>query len=479
MPKGKTGERPTLNGIETSGNYPVEYKFAHAKNGNRHLVVVFANFSAPDEYGWSNGVFDTLRSNVLWIRDLFDTKNSYYLCKGMDFSLENSVIALISNVMGSLGLTPNDVTMWGGSKGGSAALHFGLKYGFRNIVSVVPQFRIGTYVLSIPSVAEFMMGEVTDGNVGILDSILPDLVRQGANRGANIYMLSSPQDEQYADQIGPFLPLFDGYANFNFIFSESPLITGHTDVTRRNVPLLMGILNFLIDGLAPRLGFVRNGYEQPDVDKTGINNYLAATSKVQLSFPAPVVSVPTAGQQVPGGAVTFMGSAPGAERVSLWENGKFIASPDVAADGSWTWSPARPWGMGQHVVRLFAVNAAGQHSGRTEVAFDVVEGTLQPTFTMPSQGQHVQGPVVGFMGFAPGSVHVEFWERGVSLGVSGVAVDGSWGWDSGWAWNEGEHVVEAVAVDATGNKTSPAAVAFTVVNAYAEPAPQGYFSPRF
>lgn len=323
----RTFRRRPHSGIEASGKYPVEYRFAHAKKGNQHLVVVFANFSAPDEYGWSNGVFDNLRSNILWIRDLFDGKNSYYLCKGMDFELERSVITLISNVMNSLGLTPDQCTMWGGSKGGSAALYFGLKYGFRNIVSIVPQFMIGTYLEKHPSVAEFMMGQVTEANVRVLDNVIPDLVRAGANPGANIYVLSSPQDEQYPVQVEPFLGLFNGYENFNFIFSDSPFITDHTQVTRRNVPVLMGLINFLIDGVAPRLGFVGNGHEQPDADRAGIDGYLKATSQVRSSFAAPVVFTPSPGEQVHAPTVRFTGSAPGAVRVSIWEHGKFLGSP--------------------------------------------------------------------------------------------------------------------------------------------------------
>lgn len=115
MSKAASG-RPLHTGIDASGTFPVEYRFSHARNGNQHLVVVFANFSVPGDYGWSNGVFNTLRSNILWIRDRFHGKNSYYLCKGMDFGLERSVATLISNVLNSLGLTPDQCTMWGGSK---------------------------------------------------------------------------------------------------------------------------------------------------------------------------------------------------------------------------------------------------------------------------------------------------------------------------------------------------------------------------
>lgn len=481
--------RPIFAGVEASGTIPLEYRFSHARNGNRHLVVVFANLNAPGEWGWANGVLDKTRSNILWIRDQFDGENSYYLCKGMDFSLERSVIELISRVMNSLSLTPDDCTMFGSSKGGTAALYFGLKYGFKNVVASVPQFLIGTFVKeSMPGAARLMMGEVTDEKVRILDSVLPDVVRHGGNLEANVYLISSPQDEQYTRHVEPFLGLFQGYRNFNFIFNDSPLIASHGKVTLRNLPTMMGLLNLLVDGITPRIGVVRNGNEQPERDTSAIDAYLKATSQVRGdSFPPPVVSMPMAHQEVPGNAVRFMGTAPGAVRISLWENGKYLGSPQVRADGSWTWELGKPWAKGKHVVRLFAVDANKYHSGRTEVVFTAVDQVSAPVpaqphapvVTVPAAYQQVPGPVVGFMGFAPGALRVEFLENGVSLGSSNVAADGSWAWESGWSWNEGEHAVEVFSLDAAGIESQRASVVFTVVNTFAVAAPDQYYSPRF
>ncbi|WP_051834653.1 hypothetical protein [Streptomyces sp. NRRL S-15] len=499
MSKAASGGTP-LSGIETSGKYPVQYRFSHAKKGNQHLVVVFANFAAPDDYGWSNGIFDSLRSNVLWIRDQFDGKNSYYLCRGMDFELERSVVTLISNVMHSLGLTPDQCTMWGGSKGGSAALYFGLKYGFRNIVSLVPQFRIGTYLEKHPAVAEYMMGQVTEVNVHVLDNVIPDLARAGANRGANIYVLSSPQDEQYPVQVEPYLGLFNGYENFNFIFSDSPFIPGHTQVTRRNVPVLMGLINFLIDGMAPRLGFVVNGREQPEADRSGIDRYLKETSRIRSSFAAPVLFTPSPGQQVHAPSVLFTGSAPGAVRVSFWEHGKFLGSPDVAPDGSWSWDLGRTWSPGDHVVRVFGVDSTGFASPTTDVPFTVPAQASAPSNTyprsgpqapahravglavpgplisVPAEGQQVPGPVIGLMGYAQGAAHVGFAEDGVRLGMTPVAPDGGWAWESGWSWTDGQHTVECYAVDPDGNESQRSVVTFGVVSAYAAPASSAHLT---
>ncbi|MGX4689200.1 hypothetical protein [Streptomyces sp. JNUCC 63] len=505
MSKAPANGRQLLVGIEASGTFPVEYRFAHAKNGNRHLVVVFANFSAPDDYGWSNGVFDNVRANILWIRDRFHGMNSYYLCKEMDFTLGESVATLIFNVMKALSLTPDEVTVWGGSKGGSAALYFGLRYGFRNIVSIVPQFMIGTYVRKVhPRVAAFMLGEgVPEENVRAVDAILPDLVRSETNRTANIYLLSSPQDEQYPDQVEPFLGLFQRYENFNFIYSESPFITDHTQVTRRNVPALMGILNLLADGLPPRLGHVRNGYEEPDRDRSAITSYLTATSVVRGDeFPPPVVTAPVPQEEVCRDAVRFTGYARGAVRVVVWEHGKYLGQTDVAADGSWSWELGRAWSAGEHPVKLYGVAPAGFQTARIEVNFTAVDGVgvaapvpaapgmppvsrdavlstvrespYAPVVLEPMAHEQVMDLRVVFAGSATGAAQVGFRENGVLLGRAAVAPNGSWSWDSGRPWSGGMHVVDVFTVDASGGESPVTQVPFTVMNTSAGTATAPY-----
>ncbi|MFE2291615.1 hypothetical protein [Streptomyces sp. NPDC059452] len=481
--------RRVFSGVEASGAHPLEYRFAHAKNGNRHLVVVFANLNAPGEWGWANGVLDKTRANILWIRDQFDGQNSYYLCKEMDFSLERSVINLISRVMNALGLTPDECTMYGSSKGGTAALHFGLKYGFRNIVASVPQFRIGSFVSeSMPGAARLMMGEVTEEKIRVLDSVLSDVVRTSANRDANIYLISSPQDEQYTQHVEPFLGLFRDYTNFNFIYNDSSLIAGHGKVTLRNLPTMMGLLNLLVDGITPRIGVVSNGGEQPQRDTSAIDAYLKATSQVQAeAFPSPVVSLPTQHAEVPGNQVRFVGSAPGAVRVSMWENGKYLGSPPVQADGSWSWEPEKTWSPGRHVIRLFAVNAQKFHSERAEIVFTALEPALAPAphqpatpvITAPVPHQQVRSQTILFTGYADAGTQVAFSREGSVLGTTMAGPDGMWFWEPGWAWPEGPYALDCFAVDGAGAESPMAAIHFTVTGAPAVPANASYAQPRY
>ncbi|MGW2269814.1 hypothetical protein [Streptomyces yangpuensis] len=493
-------KRRVFTGVDSSGAVPVEYRFSHARGGNRHLVVVLASRHAKSGYGWADGHLDALRSNILWVRDLVDGTNTYHLCRGMDFSLEQSVAGLVSNVMNALALSTDQVTVFGTSEGGSAALFFGLKYGFRNIVAGSPQFLIGSRVReSNPEAARMMMGEPTDHNVRLLDSVLPDLVGSGANPSANVYLFTSPRDDQYQRQVEPFIGHFRGRENFNFVYNESPLITDAGKVTRHNLPTLMGLLTLLVDGIAPRIGMLRNGHEEPQRDASAIDTFLRQTAQVRGdSFPKPVVRTPSPEERLPANAVRFTGTAVGAVRVSFWEDGAYRGAAPVAPDGTWVWEHTSPWAKGRHVIRLFAADANNYQTKRVEVAFVAgehayaatpeYEATPQPsmpaqqlalTVTAPAAHQQLTGPAVGFAGYAPGAVRVDFHEGGAALGACEVRPDGSWMWEPGWPWNDGEHYVEAIAVDAVGNVSPWAAVPFTKLGAYPVPAQGVYFNSAY
>ncbi|MFJ3905562.1 hypothetical protein [Streptomyces sp. NPDC090025] len=361
--------RPLHTGTDTSGELPVDYRFQAARNGNRHLLVVFANFDAPEDYGWSNGVLDGVRANVLWIRDRFDGHNSYYLCREGEFSVERSVAGLIDGFLAALALTRQDCTLLGSSKGASAALWFGLTYGFRNVLAIAPQFAIGSYVRRVhPVTARFMLGEDTDGAAAReLDACLPDLVREGRNPGANLYVFSSPADAQYPEQIEPFLLLFHGHENFNFVFTDSPYVPDHTRVAGRNVPVVLGLVNLLADGMAPRLGFVRNGHEDPGADRTALHAHLAATARPGSWVAPPVVTSSAVLPGPEGPTARLAGTAPGAVAVQFWERGTRLGTAPVAPDGHWTWAPARAWPADRQVIRAFALTTDGAESERTSV----------------------------------------------------------------------------------------------------------------
>lgn len=162
----------------------VKYRLRAASKDRRHLVVVFAGVSKGqhDFYGFDGRALDHVQGSVLWIKDSFDNSNAYYMCKGLVFGIERAVAALIDAVLSDLELGPEQCTLLGGSKGGSAALLFGLKYSYSNIVASVPQTRVGTYTREkLGDTFDFMAGGDHDLAEEYLNAYLPTLMSNPKN----------------------------------------------------------------------------------------------------------------------------------------------------------------------------------------------------------------------------------------------------------------------------------------------------------
>ncbi|MGS3152090.1 hypothetical protein ACB268_15005, partial [Aeromonas sanarellii] len=185
---------------------------------------------------------------------------TYYICKKMDFSVERAVIALIDSVLQQTGLSKHQCTLLGASKGGSAALYYGLKYDFKNIVASCPQFYIGSYSKKDwPQSAKNILDEQDPASTSKLDALIPQLLELDKSTDRNIYLITSPDDIQYATEVEPNLPYFSKYSNFNLIVTRSAIAWQHNNITRYNVPIILSIILAHGEGIAPRFGMVNNG----------------------------------------------------------------------------------------------------------------------------------------------------------------------------------------------------------------------------
>lgn len=247
-------QRLTILGTE------VMYKFRPAAQDRKHLIVIFSGFRKIDTYDFDGASATGLRANILWIQDNFSNNYSYYTGPHMSSAIDKSVHALIEKYRSLLGLNKSNVTVAGFSKGGSAAIIYGLRHDYGAILAVVPQLKIGSYVKkNWPKVHEFMIsGNSTDDTIQ-LDSIISDLINDDLNTKRNIYLFSSQSDPQHEAEITPLLELLPKYDNFNYIETNSPIVDSHNIVTRYNVPLITSILSALTDNAIPRFGKVTNG----------------------------------------------------------------------------------------------------------------------------------------------------------------------------------------------------------------------------
>ncbi|RJT15164.1 accessory Sec system protein Asp2 [Rahnella inusitata] len=240
-------------------DYHVQYVFSPAKQDRKHLLVVFSGFGL--DYDFYGATLDGCRSNILWIKDEFKGGNTYYLCVNQDFTIEEAVIDLINTTLEKLLLTEKQCTLSGFSKGGSAALYYGLKYNFSNILTSCPQIKIGSYLKNNwPSKVEHIFGKhSTNETVDFFDSLIPKLLETKDISQKNIYFITSIKDEQYPDQIKPFLSYYIKCNNFNIIDTNSTLAWQHNKITKYNIPIILSIIYAHGEGVFPHFGYVSNG----------------------------------------------------------------------------------------------------------------------------------------------------------------------------------------------------------------------------
>lgn len=248
----------------TIDNIELSYIFQPAKQDRKHLIIIFSGFGSKSSisYDFRGESAQSCRSNILWIKDSFHGECSYYLNTIHSDKIESAIYNLISEYIKKLGIDKDKCMLAGFSKGGSAALFYGIKFGFKNILSSCPQLHIGSYVhKNWPRVADNVIKE---NNIAHVDNLLPGLLKGDLSTDKNIYLISSPNDEQYKSEIEPYLSYFYKYSNFNFIFTKSKLAWQHNKVTRYNLPVILSILYAHGEGLRPRLGFITNDEHEFD-----------------------------------------------------------------------------------------------------------------------------------------------------------------------------------------------------------------------
>ncbi|AFU20147.1 accessory Sec system protein Asp2 [Actinobacillus suis] len=240
--------------FNATNNIVVKYKHKKSKYDFNHVIFVFSGFlnASPGNYDFSNALNDC-PCDIIWINDEFEKMYTYYMCINMDFKVEEAITEFIYSKISELGLNKNQATLTGFSKGGSAALYYGLKLNFSNIVVSVPQMKIGSYIENNwKQVASHMMGKnytIVDKNY--LDNILYKLLCQDTFLSRNIYLLTSEKDVQYSTEIVPYLSFFQKYTNFNLLKTHSAFVREHNQVTSHHVPLLLSIYYALATDAIP------------------------------------------------------------------------------------------------------------------------------------------------------------------------------------------------------------------------------------
>ncbi|NRD70193.1 hypothetical protein HQR03_06545 [Psychrobacter okhotskensis] len=172
----------------------------------------------------------------------------------MDFKIEDSISEFIKLKVKEKNLILSNMTVTGFSKGGSAALYYGLKLNISNILVTVPQIYIGSYInKNWHRTALHMMGaDYSSVDIQFINNLLPRLLKSDTELEKNIYLITSEADNQYKEHLEPNLNDLMKYKNFNLIKSYSLFVREHNQVTSHHTSLVLSILYALASDAIPR-----------------------------------------------------------------------------------------------------------------------------------------------------------------------------------------------------------------------------------
>lgn len=224
--------------------YNDRLKYLFENNHSNSLIVSFSGFPGDGKpsYNYVRTLSGNKKIDKLFILDDFGCRGSYYVMEDGEYTPRELVKGLIAKIM-TRGEYKNVYTM-GSSKGGTAAIYYGLECNATAVYSGACQYYIGNY-LNKPQFAQIFKGmtgrEQTEDVVDELNSIMPKQLERHAGCKTVIHLLYSKEENTYRKHT---IGLISDLKRFNIPFVERvEEFPNHDDVGKFFSPYLKAELS--------------------------------------------------------------------------------------------------------------------------------------------------------------------------------------------------------------------------------------------
>lgn len=198
------------------GQKPIRYLFEESKSDELKdkLIIVFTAMAEPYRFVYNYlKTLEGIPANKLFILDDFGDQGSYYIGKNRDFSIDTSVSSLIDYILAKNDIKSKNVISIGSSKGGYAAIYFGIKKYFGNIIAGAPQSKLGDFLISQAphkNIATYISGDSREYDRYYLNEILFNLVdKPSDNISPNFHITVGDKDHHYKNHVLPLRQVLD------------------------------------------------------------------------------------------------------------------------------------------------------------------------------------------------------------------------------------------------------------------------------
>lgn len=222
-------------------------KYILEKEKSDILIVIMSSCTRPGikaRYNY-NRTLKNIKVNKLFILDDFgnDSRGSYYLGKKNMVNIEDCVRELIFKVKKELNIKRSIYV--GSSKGGYAALYFGLDDDNSNIIIGAPQYYLGSYLEDRhPQVLEFIMGDTEEKGIVYLNNLLSNKILSNKYNG-KVFIHYSTEEHTYEEHIKYMLnDLKENQVNINI---NEGKYRCHADVSKYFPKYLIDSINSILN----------------------------------------------------------------------------------------------------------------------------------------------------------------------------------------------------------------------------------------
>ena len=197
-----------------------EVRYMYIDKGSEDLLIVFSGFTGENRrYNYFTS-FKNIEINQLYILDTWGILGSYYWYEKHDNRPESLVNSLIENIVVNNNI--KRIFTAGTSKGGTAAIYFGILHNAVNVFSGACQYYVGSY-LGRPEQKNILIGMMGADNeelsIKLLDSKMPELLEKySASCSSIIELFYSTKELTYERQIIPLKKALDKYG---YIYVET------------------------------------------------------------------------------------------------------------------------------------------------------------------------------------------------------------------------------------------------------------------
>lgn len=194
--------------VYTGEKYNIKYLLECNKESN-DILIVFTACTKEGQKARYNYVrtLEEFSCNKLFILDDFgfDGRGAYYLGKDKDFAISKDVEILIDKICKKVN-AKKEIYI-GSSKGGYAALYFGISRKNTTMIVGAPQYRLGKY-LSIPnhkSILTYIMGDESIESIEKLNVLMENRLNENNKENNTIYLHYSTEEETFKSDISPLI----------------------------------------------------------------------------------------------------------------------------------------------------------------------------------------------------------------------------------------------------------------------------------